>query len=700
MMMRVLLRAGSECRRSAVRLLRGSFLSGGLSQKRDVWARRAFFLWLLSAFAVVSLSAPVAAERCHDLAKAPHTRWKTESRKGVQWLVTPCGELFFSVGVNVVDGGAKTRENNGRIFYSWVSFSPDLKSWAQEAARRMRHWGFNTAGAWSLSPTFLGMPEVIDLALGRTSLFHWVDPFDPVNLERMRQVAREQVAPFKGSPYRIGYFTDNEVGWWNGPLFTVFSAYPPENYTKQRLVTLLRDRYADNWHGFVKDFVPPADVQSFSELLKGRAKTQLRPGGQGIHVVRQWTAIVAEQYYRTATQAVREADPDALILGDRLPIYYDPDAVRVMAPYVDVISVNYNLDAPNGWVAPYFFTALGQLSRNKPVLISEWFFAAHENRSGNLNRTGYPNEAGDFDRSSNINLTGHLMTVQTQDERARGAAAGAQRLAGMPNIVGLHWFQYYDHPKGGRDDGEDYNFGLVDINDRPYEKLTEAFRRLHPTLGKLHEKASRSRASAWAGILPHAELRIGDNSLTDWPLDTALVPLRTKPAEAVFGDLYVSWSGNGLNLATISMDYYDPELLSYQGDFPLSEAFRIDLGLDAGSGVKRFAVLVIPEPPAAPKTQTFFRTVLCRVRESSCEPVAGAQTSFFGIAMDQPRVILEALLPWSALGLQGAPRGKLRMAAAITAFYRSRWMSTTGVEPGRLFAKSGNWPMVQLQSRK
>src|SRR5262249_45544013 len=145
--------------------------------------------------------------------------------------------------------------------------------------------------------------------------------------------------------------------------------------------------YRGDWQAFLKDFAPPAAVHSFSELLKSRDKTHLRPGGQGIAVVRQWTAIVAEQYYRSATKAVREADPDALILGDRLPIYYDPDAVRVMAPYVDVISVNYNLDSPNGWVAPYFFTGLDRLSGNKPVLISEWFFAAQENRSGNLNRT-------------------------------------------------------------------------------------------------------------------------------------------------------------------------------------------------------------------------------------------------------------------------------------------------------------------------
>ena len=79
---------------------------------------------------------------------------------------------------------------------------------------------------------------------------------------------------------------------------------------------------------------------------------------------------------------------------------------------------------------------------------------------------------------------GHLMTVQTQAERARGAAAAAQEFAKLPQLVGLHWFQYYDHPLGGRPDGEDYNFGLVDLDDRPYEALTEAFSSYQSTSGK------------------------------------------------------------------------------------------------------------------------------------------------------------------------------------------------------------------------
>jgi hypothetical protein len=515
----------------------------------------------------------------------------------------------------------------------------------------------------------------------------------------MRRAVRPEVVPFNGDPYRMGYFTDNEIGWWNGPLFTVFISYPAETYTKQRLLALLRQHYQGDWQAFVKDFVPPAGVDSFDTLLTSRGKTHLRPGGQGIVVVRQWTALVAEQYYRTVTQAVHEADPDALIFGDRLPIYYDPDAVRAMVPYVDVISVNYNLDAPDGWVASYFFAALRRLTHDKPVLVSEWFLAAHENRSGNRNRTGYPNEAGNFSPSNNINLTGHLMTVATQAQRARGVAAALACFARIPTLVGLHWFQYYDHPQGGRPDGEDYNFGLVDINDRPYEEVTEAFQRLNPHLAKLHEEGRPARA-AGAVMLPYAEPDPTDGSLADWPLDVAELPLSAAPSEVVFGDIYAAWSGHGFSLATISMDYYDPDLLAYDGVFPRSEAFRIDLGLDAGTGAQRFTLLVIPDRTIAGEGSLGFHIEFCRVTETGCATVPGVSARYFGVALDQPRVMLEAILPWSTLGLKAPPTDRLRLAVGTTAFYRARWMSSTGAEPGRLLAESSSWPVVQLQGTK
>src|SRR5439155_1053687 len=206
---------------------------------------------------------------------------------------------------------------------------------------------------------------------------------------------------------------------------------------------LLREAYGDDWDRFARDFVPPPGVATFSDLLGREGATpHLRPGGDGIQVVRRWTAVVAERYYHLVHDALRAADPDALVFGDRLPIYYDPAAVRAMAPWVDAIATNYNVDSPDGWIARYYFDGLRALSGGKPVLVSEWFFAANENRTGNRNN-------------------GHLMTVATQAERARGAAAAAARFAREPGVVGAHWFQYYDHPRGGRDDGEDYDFGLV-----------------------------------------------------------------------------------------------------------------------------------------------------------------------------------------------------------------------------------------------
>ena len=283
--------------------------------------------------------------------------------------------------------------------------------------------------------------------------------------------------------------------------------------------------------------MPPPGVESFDGLLHSSGvSTRLRPGGEGMRLIRHWVGIVAEQYYRLVQRALREADPDALFFGDRLQIYYDPAVIRAMAPYVDVVATNYDVDSPDGWIARYYFDGLRQLTGNKPVLISEWFFAAHENRTGNRNN-------------------GHLMTVQTQAQRAHGAVAAAQRLARHPQVVGLHWFQYYDHPTGGRPDGEDYNFGLVDVDDRPYEELVEAFSRVNPGLAAMHQEA-RSVSAASPGAppeIPAADIDPHDRSLREWPKEQALIRgLVAPPPEIVFGDMYLAWNHAGLYLATIS----------------------------------------------------------------------------------------------------------------------------------------------------
>ena len=182
----------------------------------------------------------------------------------------------------------------------------------------------------------------------------------------------------------------------------------------------------------------------------------------GIKLINEFTYLCAERYYKLMHDGFRAADPQALIFSDRLPIYYSQDAVRAMVPYVDVIASNYDLDGPDGWVAHYFFDGLA------PSQASLFWFpnssaprwrtgAATKTRVTSLKYALRPRERWWFSRRFRISLA-------------------------RPYIVGTHWFQYYDEPKGGRADGEDYNMGLVDIYDQPYQEVVATFQRTNSLL--------------------------------------------------------------------------------------------------------------------------------------------------------------------------------------------------------------------------
>ena len=641
---------------------------------------RTFFALIVATL----LSATLPAVAC-DFATVKSDRWSTtsdaNSQGGVAWLKTPCGDRFYSVGVNVVNGGYAWRVKDGKTWYSWKAFDPSLTAWVERARQRLADWGFNSVGGWSLPPAQLREPMIVNLELGRLSRFHWFDPFDPATGRRMMALAPKLVAPYKGSPYRIGYFSDNEVGWWAGALFYFYSAKPADNFTKQRWVEMLRQHYGDDWSRFTADFAPPDGVKDWNGLLKSTDFTHMRPGGRGATAVREWTGILAEQYYALAEKAIRAADPDALYFGDRLPIYYDPAAVRAEAPHVDAIATNYNPDASDGWIAHYYWDGLEKLSAGKPVLVTEWFFAANENRTGNKNN-------------------GHLMTVETQAERARGAAAATENFAAFPEIVGSHWFQLYDHPKGGREDGEDYDFGLVDINDKPYEQLTEALTQANRAVPDIHAAATTAPPVMAGSQLPHADISLADHSIADWPKPASLLPpLIPSPGQVDFGEIYLSWSEAGLNFATVGQDYYDVDLFKYDGAFPLGNSYRIEIGVDAGAGPRRLTLFFIP-PRTKVKDYLEMKWMVCEgaseaAVQRGCTPPGDTHAMYFGA--DQPRVTAEMTIPWAYLGIQPPIAGaSLKTEVAMTSWHDERWMSLSGKPPEADMADPAGWHVFTL----
>jgi hypothetical protein len=292
------------------------------------------------------------------------------------------------------------------------------------------------------------------------------------------------------------------------------------------------------------------------------------------------------------------------------------------------------------------------------------------------------------------------MTVATQEDRASGAAAAIANFAAIPELVGAHWFMYYDHPKGGRPDGEDYDFGLVDINDRPYERLTAALAVANRRALRIHAAAVVPPPRNRVFVLPHAAISVDDHSLSDWPKPTSLLPRLNPSSGAVeFGEAYLSWSERGLALATIGQDYFDIDLLAYDGAFPLVDAYRVELGVDIGAGPRRFTLFFIP-PRTKVRDHPPMSARLCAGEAriaivEGCVEVSGAETVYFGA--DQPRITAEMVLPWSALGIAAPTAGtQLRADIAITSWDRERWMSLSGLTPDAAMKDPEVWPAMRL----
>jgi hypothetical protein len=150
-------------------------------------------------------------------------------------------------------------------------------------------------------------------------------------------------------------------------------------------------------------------------------------------------------------------------------------------------------------------------------------------------------------RSGNRNNHGMFPLEPTQAKRAKSAATTLLSLARLPYVVGADWFQYFDEPQHGREDGENYNFGLVDIYDRPYSEMTNMLRSLD--LDKIHSQqpAKDLDASKGAPRAPRDPFANVSNReiLAGWDRERGFVKCSS---EFPLADLYICWSPDALYL--------------------------------------------------------------------------------------------------------------------------------------------------------
>jgi hypothetical protein len=460
-----------------------------------------------------------------------------QQRDGISWLTRPDGRRFFSLGVCVVNQGVSRSFNSTNSGYAAFQYYGTSNRWAEATLQRLKSWNFTTVGGWSDYPALQQCHDadvafIPVLAVGMACGAPWRDMWDTNIIAQMDQIAREQILPLRDDPRLLGYYSDNEMGWWVATLFKMTLNQSPTSGQRQRLLQLLRETYHNNWSELLKDFEPEG-AGSFAELDQ-RGVLYLRPGSEGVRVYRRFLGLMAERYYSLVREIIRSHDPRGLILGDRYQSFYYPEVARASAASVDVVSMNLNAAWNDGTFPRFYLDTLHALS-GKQVIVSEFYMAAQQNRSGDRN-----------DSSS-------FPVVTTQKERAAGFRNTLEALARLPYIVGADWFQYYDEPTHGRPDGENYNFGLVDIHDQPYEPLAKSARKLD--LGAIKSRPQPARPDASLGVPPaprdplgHFTIRL---ALADWDRERGFVkPVSKFPV----ADLYACWNSKAVYLGLYAQD--------------------------------------------------------------------------------------------------------------------------------------------------
>ncbi len=334
------------------------------------------------------------------------------------WLVTPDGNLFWSVGVNCINYSNNTTNVRGRnnyfsdldnnflesngnynftksnLKYKYgAEFITDADRKLQE---RLKVWGVNTFGNWSdidLARS-LKKPYVVAIHYSfedRLANGQLPNVFNP-DFEKIVQKAIKYYERCFEDPYCIGFFIDNELHGWN-------------------------------------------------QLENNENRAALKK--------------YAEKYFKTCHSTLRLLAPNKLYLGSRLDFHDYPDApeyqnliVEIASKYCDVLSFNrYNYTVSD-------FRLPNTI--DKPVLIGEFHF-------------------GTQDRGI---FGGGLKTVKNQQQRSRMYEFYMSTALNNKFVIGAHWFQWQDQSLTGRVDGENFQVGIIDVTDTPYQEMIQSINKV------------------------------------------------------------------------------------------------------------------------------------------------------------------------------------------------------------------------------
>ncbi|MCL6458777.1 MAG: beta-galactosidase [Gorillibacterium sp.] len=402
--------------------------------------------------------------------------FRTELLDGIWWLVDPDGYGLFSAGMDCIQPYDTMRvsgmehltpplpEQDGPFREAWAKggFSYSVANliqtfgeawkdrWAELTEYRLWSWGFNTIGNWSdaafIGPSSLpyvypmeGFPETKE-----TIFRDFPDVFSPEYEENAKAFAAG-LLPLRDDPRLVGYFMRNEPHWAfvdSLNLTELLIAHSEQLFCKQRLVEWLETKYEtverlnDAWG---------TSLNSFSHLTQVPFQLPAEEREARKNDYAAFDRLLIRRYVEVPAGYCKEVDPHHLNLGMRYA-WVSSEAILEGCEAFDVFSINCYQSSPDK-------EQIASISKHlsRPVMIGEFHFGAAD--------AGLP-ACG-------------IRAVATQEARGRAYRYYVEQSAAIPELVGIHYFQYPDQPVLGRFDGENYQIGLVDVCQRPYSELVE-----------------------------------------------------------------------------------------------------------------------------------------------------------------------------------------------------------------------------------
>ncbi len=356
-------------------------------------------------------------------------------KNGHSFFVTPTGEPFYSTGIDhvAIDPGSNTDKTTGQcpwcetVAADWSSTT----AWATATVSELRSWGFNSLGAFTDNATFASqMPYSVQLSMASGD--DWFAPTFTINAGN---VAATEVAPLANDPNLIGWYTDSELTW--GPDI-------------------------DNSNTELQDYL---DLPAGSPGLAVAEQYIGNPAG--------FLTALATQYFQVTTAAIRMYDPNHLILGVKAEgQYIQPELLEAASHYINVFSIDdYALKPgfaqiidelwPDYLPVVPTYSNFEKYLNGTPIMVAEYSFIASTPETPNT-------------------VPGTLATAPTQQARAAAYANFIGPLyEDAPWVVGDEWFELVDEPAGGRFDGENNNFGVVNVDNQPYQDLVTQLEIMH-----------------------------------------------------------------------------------------------------------------------------------------------------------------------------------------------------------------------------